>query len=185
MMQRVSIRQAISSDITELVALDHDYSTDHVWQMALNRGSDEISITFRQVRLPRPMRVRYPRPAQRLADEWTRQAAVLVAEADGERLAYLTLAQSPLDRAGWISDLVVSSRHRRQGIATALIGTARAWSRERAGHSLFIEMQSKNYPAISLARKLGFGFAGYSDQYYPEQEIALFFQLGIRERSEG
>jgi ribosomal protein S18 acetylase RimI-like enzyme len=185
MTQRISIRQAISSDITDLVALDHDYSTDHVWQMALNRSSDEISIAFRQVRLPRPMRVRYPRPAERLADDWTRKAAVLVAEAEGERLAYLSLVQAPADDAGWISDLVVSSRYRRQGIATALLGTARAWSRERGYHSLFIEMQSKNYPAISLTRKLGFGFAGYSDLYYPEQEIALFFQLGIRERSEG
>ena len=185
MTQRIHIHQAISSDITDLVALDHDYSTDHVWQMALNRASDEISVVFRQVRLPRPMRVHYPRPSQGLADDWTRKAVVLVAEAEGERLAYLSLAQAPADHAGWISDLVVSSRHRRQGIATALIGTARAWSRERGHHSLFIEMQSKNFPAINLARKLGFTFAGYSDQYYPEQEIALFFQLGIRERSEG
>lgn len=30
MTQRIGIRQAISSDITDLAALDHDYSTDHV-----------------------------------------------------------------------------------------------------------------------------------------------------------
>ena len=185
MAQRINIRQAISSDISDLVALDHDYSTDHVWQMALNRASDEISIAFRQVRLPRPMRVQYPRAAERLADEWTRKAAVLVAEAEGERLAYLALIPAPADRAGWISDLVVSSRHRRQGIATAMVGAARTWSRDRGFHSLFLEMQSKNYPAICLARKLGFNFAGYSDLYYPDQDIALFFQLTLRERSEG
>ncbi|MCJ7513237.1 MAG: GNAT family N-acetyltransferase [Anaerolineales bacterium] len=185
MTQRISIRQAISSDITDLVALDHDYSTDHVWQMALNRSSDEISLTFRQVRLPRPMRVHYPRAPQRLADEWTRRAAVLVGEADGERLAYLSLVPAPADNSGWISDLVVSSKHRRQGIATAMIGMARRWCRERRYDSLFAEMQSKNFPAINLARKLGFSFAGYSDQYYPDQDIALFFRLSIRERPEG
>jgi len=184
MTQRIHLRQAISGDIPDLMAFDHDYSTDHVWQMALNTGSDEIGIVFRQVRLPRPMRVRYPRPAERLSDEWTRKAALLVAEGDGERLGYLALAQAPAHQAGWISDLVVSSRHRRQGIATALIGTARAWCRERGAESLFLEMQSKNFPAINLARKLGFSFAGYSDQYFPEQDIALFFRLGIRERSE-
>jgi ribosomal protein S18 acetylase RimI-like enzyme len=184
MTQRIQIRQAISSDISDLVRLDHDFSTDHVWQMALNRATDEIGILFRQVRLPRPMRVHYPRPPQRLADEWTRRAAVFVGEADGERLAYLCLVHGLADNSGWVSDLVVSSRHRRQGIGTAMLGMARAWSRDRHHESLFLEMQSKNFPAINLARKLGFTFAGYSDQYYPDQDIALFFRLGIRERPE-
>jgi len=40
---------------------------------------------------------------------------------------------------------------------------------------MILEMQSKNYPAISLARKMGFVFSGYSDRYYPDREIALFF----------
>jgi RimJ/RimL family protein N-acetyltransferase len=40
-------------------------------------------------------------------------------------------------------------------------------------------MQSKNYPAIALARKLGFSYSGYSDRYYADQDIALFFYLGV------
>ena len=41
-------------------------------------------------------------------------------------------------------------------------------------------MQSKNNPAIRLAQKMGFAFAGYSDRYYRDQDIALFFCLELR-----
>src|SRR3972149_9703950 len=63
------IRQAVSTDIPTLIELDHSYSTDHVWQMALQPGSPGVEVAFREVRLPRPMRVRYPGRVERLAGE--------------------------------------------------------------------------------------------------------------------
>ena len=42
------------------------------------------------------------------------------------------------------------------------------------------EMQSKNYPGISMANKLGYEFCGYSDRYYTNQDIALFFAKRIQ-----
>lgn len=178
-MEGLTIRPAISSDVPELMAFDHSYSTDHVWQMEYRRLPEEVSAVFRQVRLPRPMRVTYPRDASRLADEWTRHAALLVAEAGGTRRGYLALAAGTAPGSGWITDLVVSLRDRRRGIGARLVGAAWEWCRPRGFCRLFIEMQSKNYPALCLARKLGFVFAGYSDQYYPSQDIALFFSLGL------
>ena len=52
---------------------------------------------------------------------------------------------------------------------------AQTWASERDSNQLMLEMQSKNYPAICLANKLGYEFCGYSDRYYPNQDIALFF----------
>jgi ribosomal protein S18 acetylase RimI-like enzyme len=178
-MDNLIVRQAISSDIPDLVKLDHDYSSDHVWQMSLNRGPDEVGVVFREVRLPRPMRVVYPRDPQRLPDEWTRLAGLLVAESGEARLGYLALALGPAAGAGWVTDLVVGTLHRRQGVGTQLLTHAREWCRQRRLHSLFLEMQSKNFPAVALARKLGFSYAGYSDRYYVDQDIALFFALGV------
>jgi ribosomal protein S18 acetylase RimI-like enzyme len=178
-MDHLTVRQAISSDIADLVKLDHDYSSDHVWQMGVSRGPDEIGVVFREVRLPRPMRVNYPRDPARLPDEWTRLPALLVAEASEARFGYLAMMLGPAASAGWVSDLVVGSLHRRQGVGTQLLTYAREWCRQRKLSSLFLEMQSKNFPAISLARKLGFAYAGYSDRYYADQDIALFFSLGV------
>jgi len=173
------IRRANSGDIPALMTLDHGYSTDHVWQMSSDRGSEEVGVTFREVRLPRPMRVTYPRDPDRLADEWVLREALLIAEIESEPLGYVSLVHGPAVDAGWIIDLVVSLRCRRQGVATRLIQAAREWCREHGLTKMFIEMQSKNYPAINLVKKLGFVFAGYSDHYYPEQDIALFFSLEL------
>jgi ribosomal protein S18 acetylase RimI-like enzyme len=179
-MEGLAIRQAISSDIPELIALDHSYSTDHVWQMEFRQVSDEVGANFREVRLPRPMRVAYPREPRRLADEWTRQGAVLVAELAEIRRGYAVLVYGTAQGSGWVTDLVVGLRDRRQGVGTRLIGSAWEWCRQRGLERMFLEMQSKNYPAIRLAQKMGFVFSGYSDHYYPNQDIALFFSLDLK-----
>ncbi|NIS82075.1 MAG: GNAT family N-acetyltransferase [Anaerolineales bacterium] len=178
-MEATSIRPAISSDIPTLMALDHGYSTDHVWQMSFERSPSQVGATFREVRLPRPMRVTYPRDPNRLADEWTLRSALLVAENGETLIGYVSIVEGPSQAMGWITDLVIDLRHRRQGVASRLLAAAREWSRERGITRLFLEMQSKNYPAVCLARKMGFVFSGYSDQYYQDQDIALFFSLSL------
>lgn len=178
-MSRVHVRPAVSSDIPALIGLDHGYSTDHVWQMGHRDQNSTVSVNFQQVRLPRPMRVRYPREPERLKEEWTDKSVILISELEEEPTGYLVLAAGPAPAALWITDLVVDLRFRRQGHASGLLQAAKAWSAERGFRSLFLEMQSKNYPGIQLAKKLGFIFAGYSDRYYPEGDIALFFVLGL------
>jgi ribosomal protein S18 acetylase RimI-like enzyme len=169
------IRLAISSDIQQLMDLDHHFSTDYVWQMGLEKQQDVILASFREVRLPRPMRVTYPRDPLLLADEWTHKSLLLVIEVDDLILGYLALVTGHVPNTGWVTDLVIGPQFRRQGLATQLVHHARAWLADRGFSSMILEMQSKNYPAIALARKMGFQFSGYSDHYYPDQEIALFF----------
>lgn len=178
-MEGLTVRPAVSSDIPDLIALDHNYSTDHVWQMDLRRSPEEVAVTFRQVRLPRPMRVTYPREPRRLTDDWTRRLGVFVAECNQMRRGYLALAEGTGEAAAWVSDLVVGLHDRRRGLATRLLASAWDWCRQQGLRRIFLEMQSKNYPAICLARKLGFVFSGYSDHYYPSEDIALFFCLDL------
>lgn len=175
MLEGLHIRQAISSDINALAAMDHGYSTDHVWQLALQRGTGEVNATFREVRLPRPMQVSYPRNPERLVDEWTDKAVLLMAVVGESPAGYLSQIYGPADGSVWITDVVVDLRYRRQGIGQKLVRAAKEWARQRQIMKLFIEMQSKNYPGIRLAQKSGFSFAGYSDMYYPDQDIVLLF----------
>jgi ribosomal protein S18 acetylase RimI-like enzyme len=42
------------------------------------------------------------------------------------------------------------------------------------------EATTKIYPALSFYQKLGFRFCGFSDHYYVNQDIALFFVLTLR-----
>jgi ribosomal protein S18 acetylase RimI-like enzyme len=180
MNQDLHIRKAISSDIPQIVKMDHGSSTSHVWQLSLNRQSGEIAATFREVRLPRPMQLTYPRDPERLPDEWTHYAALLLAEREEEPIGYLVLNKALAENSGWITDLVVDLRYRRQGIGSRLLRAAKLWCQERDFQRLFFEMQSKNYPAIALAQQNGFQYAGYSDIYYRDQDIALFFVYEFR-----
>jgi ribosomal protein S18 acetylase RimI-like enzyme len=180
MSQDIHIRKAISSDIPRIVQMDHGSSTSHVWQLSLNKQAGEITAIFRKVRLPRPMQISYPRDPQRLPDEWTRSAVFLLAERGEEPLGYLVLNRAMAEQSGWITDLVVDVRYRRQGVGSRLLRAAKLWCQEQGFQRLFLEMQSKNYPAIALAQHTGFQYAGYSDIYYRDQDIALFFVHELR-----
>jgi GNAT superfamily N-acetyltransferase len=114
-----------------------------------------------------------------LADDWTKRDALLLAE-DGEDVrGYISLRLGLAPASAWVEDLVVDRLHRRNGIGSALVMTAQDWCARKGLHRLTLEMQPKNYPAIQFAYKLGFEFSGYNDQFYRDQEIAIFFSSFI------
>ena len=179
-MPEIEIRPAVQQDIPVLVSLDHDYVSDHVWQMDISQDEKDMRINFRQIQLPRSVRVDYPRPPQELLADWQNRSAVLVGLLDGQVIGYasLTLGCAPL--TSWVTDLAVLRRLRRQGIASALLLAAQQWARQKSSLRLVLEMQPKNYPAICMAQKLGFDLCGYNDRYYTNHDIALFFAKAVR-----
>ena len=179
-MSDLVLRPARMGDLQDCLEFDASYMTDCVWQMETHAANGEIRVTFRHVRLPRSMRVEYPRDAQALMADWRLRDAVLVAERDRQRLGYVSLSALPAQRAAQIGDLVVRRAHRRSGVGSALIGAAMRWARERELKQIVAEAQTKNYPAICLLNKLGFVFCGFNDRHYLNQDIAVFFSRAVR-----
>jgi len=179
-MPKIEIRPAKSDDIPSLIALEHRYVSDYVWQMELQRDEQKTSIVFRQVKLPRSVQVKYPRNPQELAEEWTKRNGVLVATMDAKIVGYACLMNNMAPNTTWVTDLVVLRRQRRQGIGTALLIASQDWAMQKNNRRIILEMQPKNFPAISLAEKLGFDLCGYNDHYYTNQDIALFFSKWLR-----
>ncbi len=171
----IKFRSALSTDMIRLVGIDHSCSSDYVWQLDLDKNLGEINVILREVRLPRSVQVQYPRDYLSLADEWKKSANTLVALSKGAPIGYIRFREQRTAESVWIIDLVVSTETRRKGVATALIQYVENWAIERENRQLFIEMSSKNHPAMSLATKMGFEFSGYNDHYYATQDIALFF----------
>ncbi|NUM49168.1 MAG: GNAT family N-acetyltransferase [Anaerolineales bacterium] len=179
-MPAIQVRPIIFTDISALVAIDHSFTSEYVWQMDFQEEAGSVKIAFNQRRLPRAMRVEYPRPSQYLAEIWNKKPGLLVAElADGEPVGYVNLTDGVIPRTTQITDCAVTPRVRRQGIGKALLLAAEDWAVHRGNFQLIAELQSKNYPAISLVRKLGYEFCGYSDRYYANQDIALFFGKAV------
>ncbi len=171
----MEIRPAEPKDLEDCSTLDHSCLTDRVWQMETRNLNGARTISFRTVRLPRNMKVNYPRQGEALLTGWWQRDGFLVAEREGSVCGYVGLAAQPEHQLVWVGDLVVDRPLRRQGIGSALLRAASRWARTRDLARLMIELQTKNYPAIAFCRSHGLTFAGYNDRYWPSQDIALFF----------
>lgn len=174
-MESIFVRFIETSDLPICMVMDASYHTDFVWQMEVAQEEKKFDIAFREIRLPRSMLVEYPREPEEIIESFTKRKAVMVATINGEAVGYVSLLVHMGASLAQVTDLVVNRRFRRRGVATKLIAAAQNWAKQNHLNKLQIEMQSKNYPAIELANKLGFEFCGYNDRYYKNQDIALFF----------
>lgn len=180
-MPEVEIRPALENDLPYLVKVEHSYQSMFVWQMDRTIQDGQININFRQIRLPRTARMDYSGSRPVLNEEnWPRYLAVLVATVAQIPVGYICLSDQFNSKAVWITDWAVREDYRRQGIGTALVLAAQEWGGEHGFRKVVLEMQSKNHPAVQLARKLGYEFCGYNDHYFANQDIALFFSRSLR-----
>ena len=175
-LEAIQIRPVQNGDLPMLMGLDHASMTDQVWQLELKRDprGTQVTATFREVRLPRPVDLAYPNDPFALADEWKRKAMIYVALSGSEAVGYVAMTR-PRTEIAWITDIVVSPKQRRRGVASAMLAAAHKWCSDEGILKIFIEMQSKNHPAMMLVHKLGYEFCGYNDQYYSTQDIAIVF----------
>jgi ribosomal protein S18 acetylase RimI-like enzyme len=182
------VRPATLADLNACLVLEHGTLTDHVWQMKVDHVwpmkvdevEAQVTVAFQTVRLPRRMRVDYPRSLDQLTENWQQGEGFLVAEVDNEVRGYVDVLAQPWHRTAWVANMAVDREHRRQGLGTALMRHARQWVQSQGLNAILVEATTKNYPALCFYRKLGFEFCGFNDHYYANQDIALFFVHTLR-----
>lgn len=180
-MPEIEIRAAMESDIPALTQIDHSYQSEYVWQMELRREENDLVAAFREVRLPRPVKVDYPRFPRALLEDWKQRSGLLVALMANQVVGYISLMEGISPSALWVTDLAVTRPQRRQGIGSALVLAAQEWALQRGKYPrLVLEMQPKNHAAIRMSQKLGFEFCGYDDHHYGNYDAALFFAKWLR-----
>ncbi len=185
-MPEIEIRPVTTADLPKILEIDHDYVSDHVWQMNVEKDTSastptpQVTVVFRQFQLPRSVHVAYPKSLSHLAHGFGKDVGFLAAVLVGEVVGYIQMRTSIAPVTTWATDLAVIRRHRRKGIGSGLVLAGQEWGRQQGSYRMVLEMQPKNFPAISLAQKLGFDLCGYNDRYYPNHDIALFFAKSIR-----
>jgi ribosomal protein S18 acetylase RimI-like enzyme len=177
------IRDGHEADIQPALQLDHQYESDFVWQVQVER--DELQfcqMTFRAERLPRTLVATCPASEARIQVARRSEHCFLVAaERDGNSiLAYLCMMSNPAHKVAHITDLIVDRAYRRMRIGSKLLNVARRWAKEHGHERLQVEMQTRNYPAISFCQASGLTFCGYNERYFEQQEIAVFFGQPLR-----
>ncbi len=110
------------------------------------------------------------------AELWNDSAVVIAAEGeDGTVLGYAGL-QTVLDE-GYINNVAVDPRFRRQGVAGQLVEAFLRFGAARLAF-LTLEVRASNAPAIALYEKYGFAQAGRRRDYYDDpREDALLMTL--------
>ena len=104
---------------------------------------------------------------------WNDAAVVIVAEGeDGTVIGYAGL-QTVLDE-GYINNVAVDERFRRQGVADELIAAFVRFGQARLAF-LTLEVRASNGPAIALYAKHGFEEVGRRKNYYedPREDAVL------------
>lgn len=172
---RFTIRPAEAKDIPNCTALDHSLETQVVWQVKLNNDSENRLVSFQTLRLPRAIRVEYPRTANMLQQELVDVKGVLVAEAEEVLLGYIQVVLNSADQTAWIRNLAVGQLWRRRKIGSALLDQAIRWAQHHHSHHITLETTTRSYPAIQFALARGMLFCGFNDRYYTSQDIAIFF----------
>lgn len=178
--QAITIRSAREEDIAACLQLDLSYETEYVWQMDVRDDAGAIAVSLGTVRLPRPMRVIYPRDSNVLTLAWQKHDCFLVAETSGVVRGYLTMRIDPGPGSAWITDIAIGRSWRRQGLGSGLFTEAYNRARDQHVRRLTVETQTKNYPGICFCQKHGLAFCGFNDRYYPNHDIALFFGQTVR-----
>lgn len=174
------IRPARSQDLEVCAALDHSFTTESVWQVERREENGAMTVVLRTARLPREIRVQYPRQGDELRAGWQRRDAFLVAEEGRELCGYVAVTAQPDHGIAWVGDLVVAPSWRRRGVGTALLDAAAQWGLEHGLTRLVVEVQTKNVPGARFCQSRGLTLCGYSDWFWPNQDIALFFGRALR-----
>ena len=172
----MQVRPANAADLERCMRLDRSLTTTHVWRMDEAIGAESVGVTFRRVRVPRPMPLGYPRELDSLYDDWRRDECLLVAREHVTVQGFLLLTvRQPLD--GWIKHLVVGSAYRRRGVASLLLDAMAQCARDNGLTRITAVVQSKNDPAIQLLTKCGYGYRGFIDRHFDNGEVGLLYSL--------
>lgn len=69
---------------------------------------------------------------------------------------------------GHVTTVATDPRHRRTGVATALLGSLATDARRRGAHAMTLEVRASNEAALGLYRRFGFAPAGVRKGYYSD-----------------
>jgi RimJ/RimL family protein N-acetyltransferase len=106
---------------------------------------------------------RYVRAVRKHAD-----AALLVAEEQGNVIGRLSLVRDPHPSSSHVADLglMVAASHRRRGIGSALLAAAEEWARAAGVSKLELHVFPHNEAAIALYENFGYEREGYRRRHY-------------------
>lgn len=98
-------------------------------------------------------------------------SVIETAQLDGKTVGY-ALGRVVADEAELLKICVLCD-YRRRGIAEKLLSELLTKMREKGAAACYLEVRSRNLPAISLYKRLGFAEVGLRKNYYHDDDAVL------------
>lgn len=174
------IRNPRDDDWQACLELDRSYETEMAWQMDEHQTGGEWQVAFREIRLPRSLRIQPATLDQNQIKSWQGRDKFWVAVEHREVIGYISLDIDPGRDQAQVMEIAVATEYRRQGIGTHLLQRSIEWCGRQHISQLVLVCPLKAHPGINFALKHRFAFCGFQDAYWPGQEVALFFRQRIR-----
>lgn len=179
----MELRPAEVEDLPACALISSVVASGYVWQISLAHDPtssvlpNNLGATLHCLRLPRAVAVQPPgEPWEQI---WERAAAVFVAVDDEVVRGCAALTPAEERPALHLARLVVAPGARRRRTGSRLLRMAQEWTASAGYTHLTAHCSARNHPAVVFFARSGFSFAGYSEAYYPRDEIALFWQRPV------
>ncbi|MCE2473337.1 MAG: GNAT family N-acetyltransferase, partial [Anaerolineae bacterium] len=167
-------RDAVAGDIAICLTLDSDFQSEHVWQMTVQDGADEIQVNCRRQRLPRRLESRHVTDPIDLEIALRRDYCFIVIQDQNSNqlLGFITLRVDEKSPVAYLQDIVIDRLYRRRSLGSRLIHVARVWASEFNLRQIIFEIPTTNYPCIQFAQAHRFTICGINDPHFANPEIA-------------
>ena len=178
-MAKMQITRGRAEDWPDLVGIDSSISSDYSYKTEISHSSAAYNIALTRFKLPRTIGLIYPRDKADLLNQLSKAEIVLIGKIQNEAISFACLDGRVYPGTAQVTDLVVTTNARLNGIGTILLVAAEKWALERNLHRLFIAIPLRNDPMVSLIKKLGYSFCGFMASYFHTGDDALFFEKRI------
>jgi streptothricin acetyltransferase len=184
-------RKMTLGDLLALDQIDPNFtSTSYLDVESVNRaGTLTVTFTERPFATPFTKEKGYRYDTDQLEMtryrlEQSKNALVMVAEAEGRLVAILEVESEPWRNTALVWALFVDKAWRGQGVGAKLLREAEKWAKRKRLRAVVLETQTNNIPAIRFYEKQGYAIAGFDRYFYTNQdvenkEVALFMYKTI------
>ncbi|MBR3518109.1 MAG: GNAT family N-acetyltransferase [Lachnospiraceae bacterium] len=153
-----------------------DYTTEEYYDVELTEDDNGFKAEMRKKRFETPFvhKEHGDFPDVLFPDYWEgAQVFGIVSEENGKKeiLACVEICPEEWSNRMMVTEMWVSKKLRRQGIATALMNIAKEKAKEQGRRAVILETQSCNVGAIAFYRSQGFRLIGFDTCCYTNKDI--------------
>lgn len=178
-MAKLNIFLADESYYKNMLDFEHYVSSRYAYKQEIRNEENNSQFSFLRIRLPREVNLPYPREQESMVEHWRQADLVFVGTIEEHLLGYMVLDVHSLPRTVRLTDLVVMEAARRNGIATAMLAVCETWAQSNKYNRVLLDVPLRNDPMVRLAQKCGYAMSGFMQQYFPNQDPAVFFEKRI------